>query len=347
MSVQSARLPARAAGKTNREKGTMSTDHERLSVGDLLTIADLSRADVETIFETARRLKSTPADFSTTLNHQTLVLIFEKPSLRTRCTFEIGVAQLGGHSIYLDHTRVRLGERESIRDVARSIDRWAHGIVARTYKNKSVIELAEHAQIPVINGLTDLLHPCQGLTDLFTMHEHFGSLSGLKVCFVGDGNNTCHSLIFACAVMGIDLTVVTPEGFEPNSRVVNSATTLCRGSGASLQIENDVGKIAGHSVIYTDTWVSMGQESETEERTQLFSPYQVTTEMIERAGRDTVFFHCLPAHRGAEVTAEVIDSPRSLVYQQAENRLHVQKALMHLLMGAPARDQRSLQATAG
>ena len=305
----------------------------RLGALHLLSIADLSPEDVETVLTAAEEVKAAPREFAQSLAGKSLVLIFEKPSLRTRMTFALGMRQLGGSAEFLDHEKVKLGERESIKDVARNLERWCDGVVARTYKNKSVTELAQHSKIPIINGLTDLLHPCQGLTDLLTLREHFGNLRGLPLAYVGDGNNTCHSLIYGGTKLGMDVRVITPEGYEPNSRVVNAATRFAQESGAKLLIDNDLAAIEGCKAVYTDTWTSMGQEAETEERSQVFSEYRVDRELMDRAAPDSVFLHCLPAHRGHEVTAEVIDSERSLVYEQAENRLHTQKALLLLLMG--------------
>ena len=309
-----------------------ASERGRLSVDDLLSIADLEPADIATIFATTVAMKAEPDRYSQAMQGRSSVLIFEKPSLRTRVTFDLGLHQMGGHAVYLDHLKVKLGERESIKDVARNLERWCDIIIARTYRNRSVTELASQASIPVINGLTDLLHPCQGLTDLFTIREHFGHLDGLKIGYIGDGNNTCHSLINGTAKLGLSMVVVTPEDYEPNSRVANAAVKLGRELGADLQIENDVDALTGCDVIYTDTWTSMGQEFENEERTQVFAPYQVNERLMSIAGPEAIFMHCLPAHRGAEVTTDVIDSDRSLVYEQAENRLHVQKALMTLLV---------------
>jgi ornithine carbamoyltransferase len=246
----------------------------------------------------------------------------------------VGMTSMGGNAIFLDHSTAKLGERESIRDVAKNLERWVHGIVARTYKNKSVVELAEHASIPVINGLTDLLHPCQALTDYFTIVEKFGDLKGLKLAYVGDGNNTCHSLIDAAAKLGVDLWIATPEGFEPNHRIVNEAEKVAKDNGSRIEILNDPKEaVQNASIVYTDVWASMGQEAETEDRAAVFADYRVDSELMSCAKRDAVFMHCLPAHRGYEVAPSVIDSPQSIVYDQAENRLHVQKAILHLLMG--------------
>jgi len=304
-----------------------------LSVQDLISIQFLTRADIELIFETAQALKKNPMAFSQALTGKTLALIFEKPSLRTRVTFDVGMTSMGGNVVFLDHTDTKLGARESIKDVARNLERWVHGIVARTYKNRSVIELAEHANIPVINGLTDLLHPCQALTDFFTIKEKFGRLDKVKFAFVGDGNNTCHSLMDGAAKLGVELWIATPNGFEPSPRIVSEAERAAKESGAQIRILNDpVATVADAAVVYTDVWASMGQEAETEDRAAVFADYRVDSELMSHARNDAVFMHCLPAHRGYEVDPSVIDSAQSIVYDQAENRLHVQKAILYLLM---------------
>jgi len=299
----------------------------------LISIQFLTHGDIELIFETAEAIKRDPGDFSQALACKTLALLFEKPSLRTRVTFDVGMTSMGGNVVFLEHTDTKLGERESIKDVAKNLERWVHGIVARTYTNRSVLELAEHAAIPVINGLTDLLHPCQALTDFFTIKEKFGSLRNIKFAFVGDGNNTCHSLIEGAAKLGVELAIATPEGFEPNQKIVNEAEGTAKKSGARIQILNDpVQAVTDASIVYTDVWASMGQEAETEDRATVFADYRVDRELMSHAHTDAVFMHCLPAHRGYEVDPSVIDSPQSIVYDQAENRLHVQKAILYLLI---------------
>lgn len=309
------------------------TVNRKLSVEDLISIQFLTPQDIELIFESAEAIKKNPADFSQSLAGKTLALIFEKPSLRTRVTFDVGMTSMGGNVVFLDHSGTKLGERESIRDVAKNLERWVHGIVARTYKNKSVVELAEHAEIPVINGLTDLLHPCQALADYFTIKERFGSVRNIKFAYVGDGNNTCHSLIDGGAKLGVELSIATPEGFEPNHRIVNEAKKTAKDTGAQIQILSDpVEAVRDASIVYTDVWASMGQEAETEDRAAVFADYRVDSELMAYARQDAVFMHCLPAHRGYEVAPSVIDSPQSIVYDQAENRLHVQKAILYLLM---------------
>jgi ornithine carbamoyltransferase len=306
---------------------------ERLSVGDLIAERDLTRGDVELILSLAARVKRSPRSFARALDGKQLAMIFEKPSLRTRVTFEVGITSMGGHAVYLDHAKPRLGERESIQDIARNLDRWVDGIVARTFAHSSVLGLAENASIPVINGLTDLLHPCQALADFFTLEEKFGRLEGLPVAFVGDGNNVCHSLMMIAAKLGAFLNVATPAGFEPNSDIVEEAEACARGTGARITFFRDpVEAVSGACAVYTDVWASMGQEYAAHLRAQVFAPYRVTTDLMRAADRSAVFMHCLPAHRGQEVVDAVIDSPKSIVYDQAENRLHAQKAILLLLM---------------
>lgn len=310
-----------------------SASRERLSVSDLLSIQDLTPEDIQLIFTVAGRIKQAPDAFAVSLRGKTLAMIFEKPSLRTRATFDVGMTSMGGQALFLDHSDAKLGERESIKDVARNLERWVHGIVARTYKNRSVVELAEHARIPVINGLTDLLHPCQALADYFTLSEKLSLRSGVRLCFVGDGNNTCHSLILGAARLGIDLSVASPAGYEPNPEIVRAAMRTAAGTGATITIlRNPREAVRGAQAVYTDVWASMGQEAETEDRAAVFADYQVNSQLMELAGRGALFMHCLPAHRGYEVAPQVIDSPQSVVYDQAENRLHVQKALLLLLL---------------
>jgi ornithine carbamoyltransferase len=306
---------------------------ERLSVGDLIAERDLTRGDVESILRLAGRVKRSPRSYARALEGKQLAMIFEKPSLRTRVTFEVGISSMGGHAVYLDHAKPRLGERESIQDIARNLDRWVDGIVARTFSHASVVELADNASIPVINGLTDLLHPCQAISDFFTLRERFGRLEGLPIAFVGDGNNVCHSLMMIAAKLGTSLNIATPAGFEPKGDIVDEAQACAQETGARIAFFHDpIEAVAGAGVVYTDVWASMGQEYAAHLRAQVFARYRVTPELMAAADRGAVFMHCLPAHRGQEVLESVIDSPQSIVYDQAENRLHVQKAILLLLM---------------
>jgi ornithine carbamoyltransferase len=304
---------------------------------DFLSIADFSRSELELLLETARSAKIDIAPYRRALDGKVVVLLFEKASLRTRLTFETGVARLGGHPIYVDHNTQRVGERETIRDYAKNLERWVHAIVARVYRHETVAELASEASIPVINGLSDRDHPCQALADYLTLLEHFGSLKGLRLAYVGDGNNVCNSLIEAGAKLGVDVTAVTPAGFEPSAEIVAASRVVAKSTGATITVSHDTAAVRGHQAVYTDTWISMGQESEREGRLKTFAPLQVTKAMMNLAGPEAVFMHCLPAKRGLEVSAEVMDSPRSVVFDQAENRLHAQNAiLIHTVAPMPS-----------
>jgi ornithine carbamoyltransferase len=306
---------------------------ETLSVRNLLADPDLTLDDLKLLFDISERVKASPGEYAQALRGKQLAMIFEKPSLRTRTTFEVGITSLGGFAVYLEHTKPRLGEREAIKDIARNLERWVHGIVARTFVHESVLELSANASIPVINALTDLYHPCQALADFFTLHEKFGNLKGLKLAFVGDGNNVCHSLMVQGAKLGVSVNVATPPGYEPKPEVLETARTLAAETGATIQAFHDpVQAVAGANAVYTDVWTSMGQEFAAHLRNQVFAPYRVTKDLMSAADAGALFMHCLPAHRGQEVTDEVVDSPQSVVYDQAENRLHAQKALMLLLM---------------
>lgn len=315
----------------------MSTSPSSLVGRDLLSVADLSADEVRRIFETATKLK---AEFKATRRHadpplpgRTLAMLFQKPSLRTRVSFEAGMVQLGGHAIYLTHDVV-LGARESVRDVARNLERMVDAIVVRTGSHEVAMELATQADIPVINGLTLREHPCQALADLFTIQERFGRLDGVVVAFVGDGNNVYHSLALLGAALGMEIRLAHPTGYAPNDRIVTRAQELAETTGARLRFGHDpVDAVRGADVIYTDAWTSMGQEAETEARRDAFAAYRVDDALLDAAGREALAMHCLPAHRGEEITSAVMDGPRSLIWEQSENRLHVQKALLVALLG--------------
>jgi ornithine carbamoyltransferase len=308
-------------------------DLPRLAHKDLLCTSAMPVADIERVFATARALKSGREVHTGVLRHKRLAMIFEKDSLRTRFTFDIGMQDLGGSAVFMDHRDARLGSRESVKDVAKNLERWVHGIVARTFKHRVLEELAQHTRIPVINGLSDFVHPCQALSDFFTLTEKWGTVKGRTVTFVGDGNNTCHALIHTAAKLGTNIRVCSPAAYAPNARVVDEATRVARDTGAEVTILDDPDAAAeGADAIYADVWASMGQEDEIEERNGIFAAYQVDAELMARARPDALFMHCLPAHRGKEVTQEVMDGPQSIVYDIAENRLHVQKAILALLI---------------
>ena len=300
---------------------------------DFLSIRDVSADEARRLLALALAMKANRAGFAESLKGKTLALILEKPSLRTRVTFDVGIQQLGGFSIYLSPVEINLGKRESVYDVAKNLERMVQGIMIRTFAHEIVEQMAEHAAIPIINGLTDFSHPCQAMADYLTMLEVKGRLEGLKVVFVGDGNNVAHSLMFAGALLGSHVVVATPPGFEPKPEVLRWARAQGAGTGATTLVTNDPIEAArGADVVYTDVWASMGQEAEAAERRRVFRPYQVNEALFALAKPDAIFMHCLPAHRGDEVTDGVIDSPRSVVFQEAENRLHAQKAIMHELM---------------
>ncbi|HOF40181.1 MAG TPA: ornithine carbamoyltransferase [Candidatus Hydrogenedentes bacterium] len=299
---------------------------------DFLSLADLSADEILELLELADRLKAElkAGKREAPLAGQTLAMIFEKPSLRTRVTFEAGMVQLGGHALLLEMLTTRLGERESVPDVARNLARWVDGIMARTYSHDTVLQLAEYAQIPVINALTDKLHPCQVLADAQALREHKGGFQDLKLAFVGDGNNVCASWFNFAARLPLNVTLVCPPGYELEPAVVEFAQREARGE---VKITYDLEEgLAGADAVYTDVWASMGQESESASRAKIFAPYQVNARIMKLANPGAVFMHCLPAHRGQEVTDDVIDSPQSIVLDQAENRLHAQKAVMLTLM---------------
>jgi len=302
---------------------------------DLISIADLSTSEVNSLLELALVMKARPADFRGVLAGKQLVLFFEKPSLRTRLTFEVGMDSLGGSSFFVDQTACRLGVREPLYDVARNLERWVHGIVLRTFSHDTVTTMAEHSSIPVINALSDQEHPCQALADIMCLHERFGNLKNVKLAYVGDGNNVAHSLLLAAAKTGCSITVATPEGYEPSADVTNLASAIANETGANIEVTNDaVSAVKNANAVYTDVWASMGQEDEADDRRAIFAGYQVNPRLISFAAKHAIFMHCLPAHRGDEVTASVIDAPNSVVFDQAENRLHVQKAVLAYLLGS-------------
>ncbi|WP_176714120.1 ornithine carbamoyltransferase [Orenia metallireducens] len=302
---------------------------------DLLTVKDLTVAEIEELFELATKLKK---ELKAGIEHKilagkTLGMIFAKSSTRTRVSFEVGIYQLGGQGIFLSSNDIQLGRGETIEDTAKVLSRYVDGIMIRTFAHSDVEELAEHATIPIINGLTDDYHPCQALTDLLTIKEYKGQLKGLKMTYVGDGNNMAHSLLLAAAKVGMDISIACPENYKPDEEVVVLAKEFAQDSGSKVEITSDILAAAQDAdVLYTDVWASMGDEDEIEEREKAFAGYQVNSEVMSVAKDDAIFLHCLPAHRGEEVTAEVIDGEQSVVFDQAENRLHMQKAIMAKLM---------------
>jgi len=310
---------------------------------DFVSLREFSPGEIRHLLDIACRLKANPQAYAEALTGKTLAMIFEKPSLRTRVTFDVGMEELGGHAIYLSPAEISLGKRESVHDIAKNLERMVHGIMIRTFAHEIVEQMAQHARVPVINGLTDFSHPCQAMADYLTMLEVKGRITGLKVAYVGDGNNVAHSLMFAGAQLGAHVWVATPPGFEPNLDATSWARLCCSETGASITLTRDPEMaVSNADVVYTDVWASMGQEDEAQARARVFQPYQVNTCLFSCAKEDAIFLHCLPAHRGDEVTDAVIDSPRSFVFQQAENRLHVQKAILLELMAEKAEDEREV-----
>ncbi len=300
-----------------------------------ISIHDITGEEFQQLMDLALKLKKeTKAGIAhPVLKGKTLGMIFTKSSTRTRISFEVGMYQLGGHPMFLSANDMQLGRGESIYDTANVMSRFVDGIMIRTYAHQDVLDLAKYGTVPVINGLTDLLHPCQAMADLMTVYEHKGALKGLKLAYVGDGNNVAHSLLYACAKAGMDMSVATPAGYTCNEEIVANAKIDAKATGSNIVITNDpVEAVQGADVVCTDTWVSMGQEAEKAERIKIFKDYQVNAQLFGKAKEDAIFIHCLPAYRGYEVTEEIIDGPRSVIFDEAENRLHAQKAVMAMLM---------------
>ncbi len=300
---------------------------------DLISIKDLSIDEINNILELAQVLKSDPSAYYEKLNGQSLGLIFQKPSNRTRVSFDVGMYQLGGHTVYLGSDDIKLGVREATKDIAHTLSRYLDIIVARTFFHKEVLDLADNATIPVINGLSDLLHPCQGLADLFTIKEKFSKLDGLTLAFIGDGNNVLHSLLYATSKTGINIRIASPKGYEPDKNILAQAKEIAKDVGSTVEVVDGKDEAAtGADILYTDVWVSMGQESDRKKRLEDFHDFRLDAELLAKARPESVVMHCLPAHRGEEVTGEVIDGPHSIVFDQAENRLHIQKAILLRLL---------------
>src|SRR4029077_2177429 len=302
----------------------------RVSAPDLTRDLDLLDDEVAKLLDVTHEIKRAPSRFAQALAGKSIAVLFEKPSLRTRLTFELAMQQLGGSVVSAEGP---IGVREPLKDVARNLDRWVNAIVARTFLQDTIEELARWSSVPVINALSDRFHPCQALADVFTLSERFGELRGLRLAFVGDGNNVAHSLMLTCLRLGINFSIATPRGYQAHPDVVARARSVAAVSGAALSVGNDPSEaVAGANAVYTDVWASMGQESEAEKRRRDFTPYQVNEKLFARALPDAIFLHCLPAKRGEEVSDAVIECPRSAVFDQAENRLHVQKALLLMML---------------
>lgn len=307
--------------------------HVPFAAADLVHDGQLSIEDTRTVLDYAALIRKNPENYRLSLSGKTLILLFEKPSLRTRVTFEVAMQSLGGSSLFMDLRGEPIGQREPIADVARNLDRWVHGITARVFKHSTVEQLALWARIPVINALCDLVHPCQALADVLTIRDVFGRLEGVRLAYVGDGNNVAHSLMLTGAKLGMHVAVATPSGYEPHARIIQQAREFAARTGGSVTISHDAaGTVHRAQVVYTDVWTSMGSEHEAGQRRNLFVPYQVNEQLMAQAAPDAIFLHCLPAHRGEEVTDAVIEAPRSRVFDQAENRMHAQRGLLYLLL---------------
>jgi ornithine carbamoyltransferase len=300
---------------------------------DFLSIHDLSPYQFSQVMDLTREIKEKPHRFRDRLKNKILAMIFEKPSLRTRMTFEAGMLQLGGEAIYLAPTDIQMGTRETTKDVGKNLERWVDAVMLRTFDHKTAVDLAQSCRIPVINALTDLLHPCQAMADFFTLKEKRGDLVHMRLAYVGDGNNVCHSLLLAAAKTGSKISVATPPGYEPDPDIINMAVKDGQETQFEIFITTDPhDAVRNADVVYTDVWASMGKEAEKTDRTEVFTPFQVNRELMAQAKPSALFMHCLPAHRGEEVSDDIMDSSQSIVFDQAENRLHVQKAIMLLLI---------------
>ncbi len=300
---------------------------------DLLSLAEFSSVDVQAVLDLALAMKKSPAKYANTLQGKSCILLFEKPSLRTRISFEVGIAKLGGHCIYMDHSTQRLGQRESVHDYGKNLERWVSCIIPRVFEHGTLTKMAAASRVPVVNALCDMHHPCQALADLLTLRECCGDFRGMKVAYVGDGNNVCHSLMHGCVLTGAHVIAITPKGFEPNAEIVKECRRIGESTGAEVTVTNSLDAVADCDAIYTDVWASMGtSQDEAGRRMKTFAKYQVNAALMTKTGKDTIFMHCLPAHRGIEVTDEVLDGPSSVVYQQAENRMWAQMALLALIL---------------
>jgi ornithine carbamoyltransferase len=309
----------------------------RLAGEDMCSIADLSSAEVRAILKLGHEVKRNPGEYRHALDAKQMVLMFEKASLRTRLSFEAGINTMGGNAIFVDQTNSPLGERESIADVARNVERWVDVIVLRTYAHDTITEMAANSRVPVINALSDFEHPCQALADFMTLEEHFGTAAGLNFTYVGDGNNVCHSLMLTGAQLAANVTVATPRGYSPDIEIVTLARDIAQANGCEIRLLQDPqAAVEGADAVYTDVCVSMGFEHESTKREPIFRPFQVNETLLSKALPTAVFMHCLPARRNAEVTDAVLDGPQSIAFDQAENRLHAQKALLLLLLGGLA-----------
>lgn len=345
---ESTRTPGGAANAANgkhadtpRAVFTPRVPGSSLAGADVVSLSNFDRAEIVSILRKARQIKRSPRDFTRVLDGRSAIMLFEKPSLRTRVSFQVGLARLGGSSVYMDHATQRLGERESVYDYGKNLERWVDLIIARVYSQKVIEELAAASRVPVINALSDMHHPCQALADVLTIAEHHcngavDAMGSVKVAYVGDGNNVCHSLMHACALLGAKVVAVTPKGYEPSPEVVRECEAFAKASGGSVEVTNSVNGVSGANAVYTDVWLSMGQADASGKRLRAFNSYRVDADMMKKAAPGATFMHCLPANRGVEVTDEVIDSAASVVFDQAENRMWAQNGLMVQILDASA-----------
>lgn len=300
---------------------------------DFLTLKEVDGQDLEMLFKLTEKMKKKPQAFYSKLKGKSLALLFQKPSIRTRISFQVGMSELGGNCVYVDPQEAPLGERESIKDVARVLSRYCHGVVIRTYRQSDIEEFASYSSAPVINGLSDSYHPCQTLADLFTIREKFKTLNKTNIAYIGDGNNVLNSLLYGAAKVGANLSIATPRGYEPNEEILRDLKLICKETGSKIILSNNpFTAIKNAHAIYTDVWVSMGQEKQREQRLRDFQPFQLNAAVINKAPKDAIVMHCLPAHRNEEITDDVIEGNRSAIFDQAENRLHTQKALLNILL---------------
>ncbi|HZD47452.1 MAG TPA: ornithine carbamoyltransferase [Silvibacterium sp.] len=334
--------------ESESQVGALPSPAEALAGRDLCSIADFSTAEIAAVMELAHAVKARPQDYRWALDAKQMVMFFEKASLRTRLTFEAAMNTVGGSAIFVDQTQSPIGERESISDMAKNIERWVSVIVLRTYAHETITEMAEVAACPVINALSDLEHPCQALADFLTVEERFGSAKGLKFTYVGDGNNVCHSLMLMGAQLGAHCTIGSPKNYFPKADIVAQARGIANSTGGSIELTTDpVAAVTGADAVYTDVCTSMGFEHEVTKRAPIFKPYQVNEQLMAHAAPHAVFMHCLPAHRNAEVTDAVLDGPQSVVFEQAENRMHAQKALLLMLLGGAQNAEHRAQSSVG
>lgn len=319
--------------KTSQVKSSAKRQTHPFQAKDFLSLKEATAFDLESVFKLADKMKKNPTSFLNKLKGKSIALLFQKPSMRTRLSFQVGMSELGGSSVYVDPQESPLGERESIKDIARVISRYCDAIVVRTYTHTDVELFGQFSGVPVINGLSDQYHPCQTLADLFTIREKFKKLQGLNVAYIGDGNNVLNSLLYGVVKLGMNISIATPRGYEPNEELLRDIKLIAKDTGSKVMLSNNpFTAIKNAHAIYTDVWVSMGQEKQRDQRIRDFQPFQVNGAIIGKAPKDTIVMHCLPAHRGEEITEEVIENHRSVIFDQAENRLHTQKALLYLLL---------------